>query len=215
MFGLLYALTAAMAGQFVAWVFLLAGIAKLLSPAKTVAAIQAYLNVPSPAARFLAIVLPWCEIVLALSLLVGLAAPYSSIGAVLLLVLFSTAQVSALLRGKDMNCGCFGTLSTRRLSWMNVIANVVLIATSSAFVAAVFCNVIGFSWNGTELPAHTLTITPIRGLEMQAVTLIVFVQWLAGNQIITNRRYEHEYWQERRAHTSAAAIKRLHQQPQL
>src|SRR5207245_5571806 len=98
------------AGLAVGLVFLVAGAGKLLSPSETIRAAEAY-GLPPGIARWIGNGLPWIEVVVAFSLITSVAALYSAFVAILLLLIFSGAQMSALLRGLDVPCGCFGSLS--------------------------------------------------------------------------------------------------------
>lgn len=93
----------------VAGAFAFAGVRKLGDPAGFATDIGNYRLVSPVIAAGLALYLPWLELFLAgglLTLRFRLAARMLAIG---LLVLFCIGLVSALARGLDIRCGCFGS----------------------------------------------------------------------------------------------------------
>jgi uncharacterized membrane protein YphA (DoxX/SURF4 family) len=116
-------------------VFLVAGFAKLLSSDEFALAVQNYDLLPARASVVVARVLPALEIGCAVLLLLGLGIrPVSAVLALLLLV-FAGAVAVNLARGREIDCGCFGASTERRLSRWTVVRNVALAA--AAVVVAV------------------------------------------------------------------------------
>jgi putative oxidoreductase len=109
--------------------FLAAGVLKLLDPAGFATAIGNYQLVPALSA-VLAATLPAIEIVVGLGLLVMPRSwrAAAGLGVALLMALFTIAAVSAVARGIDISCGCFGAESGR--------INVLTIARDLALLAA-------------------------------------------------------------------------------
>jgi uncharacterized membrane protein YphA (DoxX/SURF4 family) len=91
-----------------ALVFIYAGVAKLIDHQYFPVAIARYQILPHSLVLPMALYLPWLEIVTGVSVFFS---PFSS-GALLLQMLlcaaFSTAIASALYRGLNIDCGCFG-----------------------------------------------------------------------------------------------------------
>jgi uncharacterized membrane protein YphA (DoxX/SURF4 family) len=89
-------------------VFLYAGIGKLLDPAAFAVAIENYRLLPCMVSGWVALYLPWLETACA----TGLFFPRARLGATVLLAAlcagFCGFITSALLRGLDISCGCFG-----------------------------------------------------------------------------------------------------------
>lgn len=109
---------AALAFRFVlAFVFLNAALPKLLAPREFERAVANYAILPSvlvgPVGRWL----PRLELVCAGALFVGVVpAPFSFVAGVLL-VLFTAAVAINLLRGRLIDCGCYGATTRTRLTW--------------------------------------------------------------------------------------------------
>jgi uncharacterized membrane protein YphA (DoxX/SURF4 family) len=89
-------------------VFLWAGIGKAMSPHEFGLEIARYRMVPQEAINLMAILLPWIEILAGVGLVVGAWARASALVCGALMVVFIVAIVSALRRGLDISCGCFG-----------------------------------------------------------------------------------------------------------
>ncbi len=115
---------------------ILAGLAKIKSGRKGFFRdILGYAILPDSIAWLVATLLPIVEIILGVMLFVGLLAPVVSLFAALLLLVFSAAILYSLLRGRDIDCGCFGTLRKKeRVQWNLVYRNYFLIALCFANV---------------------------------------------------------------------------------
>jgi putative oxidoreductase len=118
--------------------FVVAGWNKLLDPAGLAQEIANYQLFPATA-PYLAIALPTSEMVAGLALLLGpppwRAAGASAIG--LLLLVFTGAVVSALLRGLDIDCACFGT-GSGSVTWLTFVRNLGLLAAAATALAVEF-----------------------------------------------------------------------------
>lgn len=96
--------------QFVlAAVFVVAGFGKIADPPGFAHEIHNYGLLPGAAVNVLALALPWLEVVCGLALFLGLARRSAAriLGA--LLVVFTIAISINLVRGRPVDCGCFGT----------------------------------------------------------------------------------------------------------
>jgi putative oxidoreductase len=89
-------------------VFLYAGIAKASDPHEFGLEIARYRMVPHGLINVVAIILPWIEIVAGVALVAGLWARAAALQCLGMLVVFVAAILSALHRGLDISCGCFG-----------------------------------------------------------------------------------------------------------
>ncbi len=95
-------------------VFLYAGVSKLLDPAAFAVSIENYRLLPCAPSGWAALYLPWLETGCAL----GLFLPGLRLGAAALLAALCTGFcgfiTSALVRGLDISCGCFGGAAEAR-----------------------------------------------------------------------------------------------------
>lgn len=73
-----------------------------------------------------AIVMPWIEIVTGLALIFGIWMVEAAVLILLMLLLFNGLVGSAIYRGLDINCGCFGT--DMKVGWLKIAENMLLFA---------------------------------------------------------------------------------------
>jgi uncharacterized membrane protein YphA (DoxX/SURF4 family) len=89
------------------WIFLAAGWSKIGQTMPTLASIYSYQIVLSDAlAEFLAMALPWIELLLAVLLFAGLFFPWTLLATGLVLAAFTVLTAQAWWRGLDIDCGC-------------------------------------------------------------------------------------------------------------
>lgn len=111
--------------------FLLSAVPKLQMPYQFLSSIYGYEIVGPLAGIFLAVSLPWLEIVLAILLLGDIFVGPAFLLSALLSSLFVFAQGSALYHGLDISCGCFSQAEPDMVSF------VTLGKTSLLFLVAV------------------------------------------------------------------------------
>lgn len=115
-------------------VFLVAAIDKIAVPDAFAKSINNYHIVPTNLVNFSALLLPWLELLCSIFLIVGVrvkAAAFLTSG---MLVVFIVAIISAMMRGLDINCGCFSQVGVAptKVGWGKVFEDVGL------FVAGIF-----------------------------------------------------------------------------
>lgn len=129
---------AAVAFRFLlASILLISGLAKLRRRSELVRAVDGYRLFPDPLVGPVAAALAPLELAIGLLLAFGLVTRYAAIGALALLGLFTAGILVNLVRGREIDCGCFGLASRQRISWATVARNggLVLIATTIAIEA--------------------------------------------------------------------------------
>jgi putative oxidoreductase len=94
-------------------VFLWAGVLKIFNPLEFAQGIANYRVSPRLISFFLALVLPWLEVLCGVFLIFGIFRKASAFLVSCLLVGFLVLVFSAILRGLDIDCGCFGSLSQK------------------------------------------------------------------------------------------------------
>lgn len=103
------------------FVFIIASIDKIAAPETFAASIQAYQSVPLAVVNLIAIVLPWVELASGILLAAGVSirANASIVGVLLagFLVLIGTAMA----RGLNIDCGCFGAAHETLIGWPKII----------------------------------------------------------------------------------------------
>lgn len=88
--------------------FIYAGINKVVSVEAFTADVARYELLPSPAVLPVAVYLPFLEVITGLALLTGLFYAGGLLLAISMLSTFSFGLITAIWRGLDITCGCFG-----------------------------------------------------------------------------------------------------------
>lgn len=114
--------------------FMFAGVAKLGDPAAFALEIANYRMLPAASiAPWLAVTLPGIEVATGAALLVGPKAWARAAALVItgLLVVFTAAVTQVVLRGINIQCGCFGG-DAGPITWLTIVRDLVLLAMASA-----------------------------------------------------------------------------------
>jgi len=105
---------------FLGIVFIYASIDKIHYPDKFLKILVNYRLVPDIFLNPIAIILPWLELLIGISLITGIFLEAGILWANILLIIFFTALFIDFLRGININCGCFNldTNPTARYSML-------------------------------------------------------------------------------------------------
>jgi uncharacterized membrane protein YphA (DoxX/SURF4 family) len=110
-------------------IFLYAGIEKVIYPDDFAVAIYKYRLLPDFTIYFVAVFLPWLEIIITLSLIIGINVRGAALLSSLLFMIFATALTINLVRGLDISCGCFGA-SSGNINWLYLVRDFSLFCIS-------------------------------------------------------------------------------------
>ncbi len=128
-------ITASVALLAIAGVFLYAGISKISAPADFARAIELYRIVPRTPALVVALYLPWLEIGCAFAIFIRSLRAGALAFLAFCSAVFTVFIASALARGLDISCGCFGTGgSTGRAALLVSLARAALLALVCAWL---------------------------------------------------------------------------------
>jgi len=120
--------------------FILAALPKIQSPTSFSESVATLEFVSNTSSAWIAIILPWLELVCA----VGLLAPWikRSCAAILssLLIVFLGLHISILVSGRTIDCGCFGPVIER-----SALPSVAILQT--VLLLLVSCVVVYSDWN--------------------------------------------------------------------
>ena len=100
--------------------FILAALLKIAGPEKFATDVSNYRLLPHGAINAVAIFLPWLELVAGLFVLTGVWLRAAALLIVSITLGFMVVIVSALTRGLNIECGCFGTLGGAYVGWVNL-----------------------------------------------------------------------------------------------
>lgn len=122
------------ARMVIALVFIYAGAEKISDPKSFSQAIYNYRLFPSEIINLFAIIIPWLELFSGILLLFGICVKENSAIIGTLLFIFIVLILISMIRGLDINCGCFGKGSP--VGWKKIGENLlmlILCLTLSAF----------------------------------------------------------------------------------
>jgi uncharacterized membrane protein YphA (DoxX/SURF4 family) len=100
--------------------FVFAGVLKIADPAKFALDVSNYRLVPHEMINLVAILIPWIEITAGSFVLAGIWLRAAALVITSLTVMFFAVIVSALARGLNIECGCFGTMGGKHIGLVNL-----------------------------------------------------------------------------------------------
>lgn len=107
-------------------IFVYASVGKILYPEAFAESVSNYHLVPMIFNNVIALVLPWVELVAGLMLLNGWKTQSSNFIIFLMLMMFSFGIFWAMVKGLDINCGCFSE-EGRRVGLLTIVEELALI----------------------------------------------------------------------------------------
>lgn len=113
--------------------FIYAGILKIGDPLGFAQSIRNYRLFPQGVCFFTALILPWFEVLAGGFLIVGLFKRTSALLISGLLAFFIVLVAVTMIRGLDVDCGCFGSLS-RKADWRLIVEDLVMLAMALCVV---------------------------------------------------------------------------------
>lgn len=117
-----------LASVILAGVFTAAAVPKINNVTDFALNIDQYQILPSAGVTLLALCLPWLELVVGLGLVIPQVQKTSRRLCTALLLLFTLVHISALIRGLDVQCACFGEESSGSSAGEALVRNVGLLA---------------------------------------------------------------------------------------
>ncbi len=115
-------------------VFIAAALAKIGDIATFALNVHNFRIVPIWSENLVATTLPWIELVLGLALVTGIRARAGAVLGTALMAVFVAAVGQALVRGLDIECGCFGTADATRVGLTKLAENAAL-TVAAAYAA--------------------------------------------------------------------------------
>lgn len=113
-------------------VFISAGIGKVLNPTDFANDIDNYRMLPYVLVTVMAVILPWVEIIVGLLLIFGKFLHGSSFIVIALNLVFIFAISTAMVRGLDIDCGCFSLASgASKVGIVRLVEDVIFLAMAA------------------------------------------------------------------------------------
>lgn len=111
--------------------FLTSALAKIGDTGALATQVHNFRLVPLWSENLLAMVLPWIELLCGLALVLGVRARAGAWVVLASLIVFTVAIGTAMARGLDFECGCFGTADGTRVGWVKLAENVGMIVLAA------------------------------------------------------------------------------------
>ncbi len=109
------------------FVFIYAASEKITDPVEFAESIYNYKIFPFFIINFISIILPWIELITGLFLIFGIALKESVFIINILTLLFILLIGISLIRGLNINCGCFGTNNGETIGIKKIIEDFILL----------------------------------------------------------------------------------------
>jgi putative oxidoreductase len=101
--------------------FVSAGVLKILDPARFASAVGNYRLASHELINIIAILVPWIETVAGFCVLVGIWLRPGALIVTVMTGIFLLVIASALARGLNIECGCFGTIGGRKIGLQSLV----------------------------------------------------------------------------------------------
>jgi len=113
---------------FLGFLFLYSALDKILYPAKFAEVIYNYRLLPVELLNICAMIVPWIEITIGITLLLGVWVTASALLLSGLTIVFIGLLLSAIVRGLNIECGCFSLDAEGSLvSWKRIFEDVLIL----------------------------------------------------------------------------------------
>ena len=112
---------------FIGLIFIIAGMEKIIAPEEFAISISNYKILPDFSLNIFAIIIPWIEVVTGLFMMFNIQSKENSFIVLNLYILFTVMIIIAVLRGLDIDCGCFGTNDGQQVGLIKIIENLLQI----------------------------------------------------------------------------------------
>lgn len=111
------------------FLFIYAAIDKIIQPEKFAVVIYHYRVLPFEFVNIVAIIVPWLEVAIGLTLILGIWLETAAFLLSVLSIGFIMLIISAIARGLNIECGCFTLSESGSLvSWKRVIEDILILA---------------------------------------------------------------------------------------
>ncbi len=114
----------------IALVFIISGILKILNTNKFISAINSFDLIPNSLQVPIGYLIITLEIILGLLILLNIRLNFSLKTIITILIIFTVFLIVKYSEGAEVSCGCFGDLSTGKISILNILRNFLLIIIS-------------------------------------------------------------------------------------
>jgi uncharacterized membrane protein YphA (DoxX/SURF4 family) len=116
---------------FLGAIFVYSSIHKIRNPAEFAFAIRGYELLPVAITNLFALLIAWSEVLAGIMLILGVMTRKAAGAILILLVMFTVAILTTMVKGLVIDCGCFGGGGDAPTTYPLVIRNLFLIAAAA------------------------------------------------------------------------------------
>ena len=116
---------------FLGFVFVYAAIEKINDPGSFAVSVHNYKLLPIFIINIIAVILPWIELTAGMMIIIGISVRENSFITSILMLIFIIAVSISLMRGLNINCGCFGTAGGSKIGIQKIGENLLLLLLSA------------------------------------------------------------------------------------
>ena len=109
------------------FLFIYSGVIKIDDSGYFVKSLDNYKLLPPEFVNFSALLIPAIELIIGAFLLLGIFVKETALIADIMMIVFIAAIITAIVRGLDIECGCFGTSDGTRVGWIKIIENIFIL----------------------------------------------------------------------------------------
>jgi uncharacterized membrane protein YphA (DoxX/SURF4 family) len=109
------------------FLFIYSGVIKIDDSGYFVKSLDNYKLLPPEFVNFSALLIPAIELIIGTFLLLGIFVKETALVADIMMIVFIAAIITAMARGLDIECGCFGTSDGTRVGLIKIIENFFLL----------------------------------------------------------------------------------------
>lgn len=121
---------------FFGGVFIIASIEKIAYPETFAISVEAYKLLPVSFVNIFSLIIPWIELLCGIFLFGGFFLRASASVLSVLLSMFMVAILSAMMRGLNIDCGCFGPAHSTPVGWNKILEDIGLIVLGIYLILA-------------------------------------------------------------------------------
>ena len=109
------------------FLFIYSGVIKIDDSGYFVKSLDNYKLLPPEFVNFSALLIPAIELIIGAFLLLGIFVKETALVADIMMIVFIAAIITAIARGLDIECGCFGTSDGTRVGLIKIIENIFIL----------------------------------------------------------------------------------------
>lgn len=113
------------------FLFIAVSIGKVASPGSFANEIGNYLIFPEFSLNIIALIMAWFELLIGFLLITGIRVKANALLVSILMIIFNVLVLSAMIRGLDINCGCYSNIGAQKVGWTKIMENTATLLLSA------------------------------------------------------------------------------------